>query len=99
VVSGLAVTIRPPFGERANAVRARSISAASRTLSGLASNPLALGWNASRMMIKNQISKFRETARRQPQIRTPFGCGGQKSKVLLRDIKNDGRTRGPKKIK
>jgi hypothetical protein len=37
------------------------------------------------MMIKNQIFKFRETARRQPEIRIRFGCGGKKSKVLLRD--------------
>jgi hypothetical protein len=31
-----------------------------------------------RDMIKNQIFKFRETARREPEIRIRFGCGGQK---------------------
>jgi hypothetical protein len=35
----LAVTIRPPFGERAKAVIARSISSASRKLTGLTSTP------------------------------------------------------------
>jgi hypothetical protein len=29
-------------------------------------------------LIKNQIFKFVKTARRQPEIRNPFGCGGQK---------------------
>ena len=33
------VTIRPPFGARAKAAMARSISAASRTLTGLTSTP------------------------------------------------------------
>ena len=37
--NALAVTIRPPFGARANAVTARSISPASRTLIGLTSIP------------------------------------------------------------
>ena len=37
--NALAVTIRPPFEERANAATARSISAASRTLIGLTSTP------------------------------------------------------------
>jgi hypothetical protein len=38
---------------------------------------------AREMMIKNQIFKFRETARK-PEIRYSFGCRGQKNKVLLR---------------
>ena len=37
--NALAVTIRPPFGERAKAATARSISPASRTLTGLTSTP------------------------------------------------------------
>ena len=35
--TALAVTIRPPFGERAKAATARSISPASRTLTGFTS--------------------------------------------------------------
>jgi hypothetical protein len=41
------------------------------------------------MMIKNQIFKFRETARRQPEIRIRSGAGGKKKKVLLRDSTRD----------
>jgi hypothetical protein len=40
---------------------------------------------SSRMMIKIKFSSFVKLHRRQPEIRIRFGCGGQKSKVLLRD--------------
>ena len=39
IADALAVTIRPPFGWRANAAMARSISDVSRTLIGLTSTP------------------------------------------------------------
>ena len=39
VVTGFGITIRPPLGSVANAVIARSISAASRTLAALTTNP------------------------------------------------------------
>ena len=46
--TALAVTIRPPFGERAKAATARSISPASRMLTGLTSTPSdgATAWMA-----------------------------------------------------
>ena len=47
--NALGVTIRPPFGARANAATARSISAASRTSTGLTSIPSdgATAWIAA----------------------------------------------------
>ena len=62
----LADTIRPPFDPRANAATARSISGASRTLTGLNSTPNdgATDWIAPNWPLPAVMSGSRRTAAR-----------------------------------
>ena len=64
--NALAVTIRPPFEPRAKAVMARSISAASRTSTGLNSTPSdgATAWMAANWPIPAVRAGSRRTATR-----------------------------------
>ena len=64
--TALAVTIRPPFAERANAVTARSISPASRTSTGLNSTPNdgATAWMAPNWPVPAGMAGSRRTAAR-----------------------------------
>src|SRR5262245_56076369 len=61
-----AVTTRPPLGERANAVTTRSISDASRILTGLTSKPTdgAAVWITPNWARPEAITVFRRTATR-----------------------------------
>jgi hypothetical protein len=65
-VNVLAVTIKPPFDERANAVTARSISSASRTPTGHTSTPNdgAAAWITANWPIPEAMSGSRSTATR-----------------------------------
>ena len=66
VADALAVTIRPPFGERANAAMARSISPASRTLIGLTStlSDGATAWMTPNWPVPEARAGSRRTATR-----------------------------------
>ena len=63
---GIPVTIRPSFAERANAAMARSISLASRTLTGLTSTPSdgATAWMAPNWAFPAGLAVSRSTAAR-----------------------------------
>src|SRR5262249_3494010 len=65
-VSALDVTTRPPFGERAKAAIARSISPGSRTLTGLTSTPTdgATDWMTANWPIPDVRAASRRTAAR-----------------------------------
>ena len=66
VADALPVKIRPPFGERANAATARSISLASRMLIGLTSIPSdgATIWMAPNWAFPEGLPVSRKTAAR-----------------------------------
>jgi hypothetical protein len=53
------------------------------SVTGLPKRERVIQQDQTRMMIKNQIFKFRETARRQPEIRIRFGAGGQKKQGFV----------------
>ena len=84
----LAVTIRPPLPERANAVTARSISGASRTSTGLNSTPKdgATAWMAANWPIPEATAGSRRTAAR---VMLGAICLSSSSHLPLRPYSNE----------
>src|SRR3954451_8589905 len=84
---GAAVTIKPAFEERAKAVRLRSISPASRTLTALVSNPSdgAADWMAPNCPIPDAMAGSRSTATR---LTSGAICLSSSSHLPLRPYSN-----------
>src|SRR3954454_8123947 len=84
---GAAVTIKPPFEERAKAVMLRSISPASRTFTALVSNPSvgAADWMAPNCPIPDAMAGCRSTATR---LTSGAICLSSSSHLPLRPYSN-----------